>query len=143
MILMKRARKSMSFFMDKSKRFLLDTQIFILWMKQDKRLKKEIVVFLKDPESIIFLSIASVWEMVIKKRIGKLRLPHDWKETLEDSRFEILPINLEQIFELENLPLYHHDPFDRMLIAQAIAEEAILITGDEKIWEYDIPILKA
>ncbi|OGG19859.1 hypothetical protein A3D03_00350 [Candidatus Gottesmanbacteria bacterium RIFCSPHIGHO2_02_FULL_40_13] len=129
--------------MEKNNRFLLDTHIFIWWMKQEKRLKKEIETVLKNPENQIFLSVASVLEIVIKKKIGKLKVPQDWKVDLRESSFLLLPISLENAFQLESLPLFHHDPFDRMLIAQTKVEGATLITGDEKIWKYDIPILKA
>lgn len=129
--------------MDNNKSFLLDTHIFIWWMKQDKRLKKEIKTILTDPENHIFLSIATVWEIVIKKKVGKLKVPHSWKEDLRESAFLLLPISLEHTFKLETLPLFHHDPFDRMLIAQAICEGATFITSDEKIWKYDASILKA
>lgn len=129
--------------MEKSNRFLLDTHIFIWWMKQEKRLKKEIVMILKNPENQIFLSVASVLEIVIKKKIGKLKVPQDWKEDLRESSFLLLPISLENAFQLESVPLFHHDPFDRMLIAQAQSEAVTLITGDEKIWKYDVPLLKA
>lgn len=129
--------------MAKNKCFLLDTHVFIQWMIKDHRLKKEVVMILRDPQFQIYLSISSVWEMVIKKKIEKLKLPHDWKETIKDSMFEILPIRLEHAFALETLPLYHKDPFDRMLIAQAQIEGATFITGDEKIWKYDVEVLRA
>lgn len=128
--------------MVRNKCFLLDTQIFIWWMMRENRLKKEVETILKDPQSCIFLSIASVWEIIIKKKIGKLRVPHNWKETLRDSQFEILSINLDHIFKLETLPLYHHDPFDRVLIAQAQVEEATIITADEKIGKYKVDLVK-
>lgn len=129
--------------MEKSNRFLLDTHIFVWWMKQEKRLKKEIAAVLKNPENQIFLSVASVLEIVIKKKIGKLKVPQNWKEDLRESSFLLLPITFENAFQLESLPLFHHDPFDRMLIAQAQSEGSTLITGDIKIWKYDVPLLKA
>lgn len=129
--------------MEKSNRFLLDTYIFVWWMKQEKRLKKEIAAVLKNPENQIFLSVVSVLEIVIKKKIGKLKVPQNWKEDLRESSFLLLPITCENAFQLESLPHFHHDPFDRMLIAQAQSEGATLITGDIKIWKYDVPLLKA
>lgn len=129
--------------MASTNRFLLDTHVFIWWMKQDKRLKKEISSILSDPENYIYLSIATVLEIVIKKTIGKLKVPHDWKVTLKESNFLLLPITLEYAYKLESLPLHHRDPFDRLLIAQSIVENTALITGDKKIWKYNVPILKA
>ena len=87
--------------MEKNNRFLLDTHIFIWWMKQEKRLKKEIETVLKNPENQIFLSVASVLEIVIKKKIGKLKVPQDWKVDLRESSFLLLPISLENAFQLE------------------------------------------
>ena len=107
------------------------------------RIKKEIKKILQVPENQIYLSIVTVLEIVIKKTVGKLKVPRDWKETLRKSNFLILPINLEHVYKLENIPLHHRDPFDRLLIAQALVENASLITGDEKIWKYKIPIVKA
>ena len=124
-------------------KYLVDTHIFIWWMKQDKRIKKEIKSILQDPQNYIYLSIATVWEIVIKKKIGKLKIPHDWKVTLKESNFLLLPISLEHVYKLENLPLHHRDPFDRMLVSQAIVENATLITGDNKLWQYDVALLKA
>ncbi len=124
-----------------SKSFLLDTHIFIWWMEKNKKLSRDIKSILENPESQIFLSIVSIWEMIIKKSAGKLRLPHNWKTTLKDSRFDILKVNLEHVYLLENLPLLHKDPFDRLLIAQAQAENCVLITDDAKIKKYKVQTL--
>jgi len=123
--------------------YLLDTHVFIWWMKEDRRVRSEIKLLLQDPQNQIFLSIATVWEIVIKVRRGKLKVPRDWKKTLRESAFLILPITLEHVFKLENLPLHHRDPFDRMLVAQAKSENATLIAGDQKLWKYDVALLKA
>ncbi|KKQ85568.1 MAG: PilT protein domain protein [Candidatus Woesebacteria bacterium GW2011_GWB1_38_8] len=122
-------------------KYLIDTQVFIWWMEESGRLKKGIKDILLNPQEIIILSAASVWEMVIKIKIGRLKLPHDWKDTLHKSRLEILPINLQHIYAVETLPLYHKDPFDRILIAQAKVEGCTLITEDPKIKRYKIPVI--
>lgn len=126
--------------MANNKKFLLDTQIFIWWMK-DENLRKNITNILSDPVNIIYLSTVSVWEMIIKKKIGKLRLPKDWKITIQDGRFEILPINLEHVLAVESLPLHHKDPFDRMLIAQSKVENFTMITSDSKMNKYNIRVI--
>lgn len=123
-----------------NKKFLLDTHIFIWWM-EGKKLGANISNLLQNPEGVIFLSAVSVWEMVVKKAKGKLRLPKDWKETIKDSSFEILPINFEHALALEHLPLHHNDPFDRMLVAQVKTEGLTMITADSKMKRYKIPIL--
>ena len=117
-------------------------------------LKQKIFSFFKHEKPIIGLAIfddalyAAVFtgdlkQIVVKKKIGKLRPPRGWKEDVKASGFEILPISLEHIYPLENLPLYHKDPFDRMLVAQAKVEDLTLITNDKKIWKYKIDVLKA
>lgn len=118
--------------------FLLDTQTFIWWMVNSRRLRGKIKEIISNPENAVFLSAASVWEIVIKTKIGKFKPPKSWKETIYKSRFEILPIYLEPLFILEGLPLYHKDPFDRILVAQALVENLVIITNDEKIKKYGI-----
>lgn len=127
--------------MESDRRFIIDTHIFVWWMKKDNKLRKNIENIITDPQNFIFLSTICVWEMVIKKKIRRLRLPKDWKETVNSGRFEILPINLEHVLALETLPLYHKDPFDRMLIAQAQVENCTLITVDPRIKRYKISTL--
>lgn len=124
--------------MARNKSFLLDTHIFIWWMEKNKKLSKDVKSIIENPENQIFLSTVSVWEMIIKKSAGKLKLPHNWKTTLKNSRFDILEVSLEHVYLLESLPLLHKDPFDRMLIAQAQAENCILITDDSKIKKYKV-----
>lgn len=123
-----------------NKNFLLDTQIFIWWMK-DEKLKEDVTNILSDPANTIYLSTVSVWEMIIKKKIGKLKLPKDWKTTIKDGRFEVLSINFEHALAVETLPPHHKDPFDRMLIAQSKVEDLILITSDPKMSKYKIRVI--
>lgn len=126
--------------MEKSN-YLLDTHIFLWWMGKSKKIKG-LEALLTNPNIKIYLSVVNIWEIVTKKKIGKLRLPQNWKEDIARCGFEILPINLDHVFSLERLPLYHKDPFDRLLVAQAQIENLVLITGDKKIWKYKTPILK-
>lgn len=121
-------------------KFLLDTQIFIWWMK-DEKLQENVKNIISNPANTIYLSTVSVWEMIIKKKIGKLKLPKNWKITIEDGKFEILPINLEHALTVETLFLHHKDPFDRMLIAQAKVENLIMITSDPKMSKYKIRVI--
>lgn len=128
--------------MDKNERYLLDTHIFIWWMEKSKKLSMVLYNFLNDPDKYIVLSTASVWEMVIKNKRGKLNLPEDLRSDLEKSGFGILNIDLSHILKVGELPFFHHDPFDRLLVAQAKVENLTLITSDEKIQKYDLSILK-
>ena len=126
-------------------RYLVDTNIFLWSLNDDKKLQDEIKNVLKDPQNQIFVSIASAWEISIKNRAGKLPLKTTLKRCFETSPFDTLNISLPHVFEFEKLPLYknHKDPFDRILIAQARVENLTFITTDEKIWKYDLPLLKA
>jgi len=129
--------------MVRNNRFLVDTNVFIWWMEKKKPLGKDISHIISDPNNYIFLSLASIWEMSIKEKIKKLKLPKDWKKDIQSGTFEILPISIDHIFGLDYLPLLHKDPFDRILVAQANIEGLTLITSDPKIWKYNVPLIKA
>ena len=121
--------------------YLLDTHIFLWSLDETKRLTKEVAKILKDPRNRIFVSVATAWEISIKQKKGKLPLKTTLEECFRKSNFEILEIKLPHILQLENLPSYHRDPFDRMLVAQAIVEKLMIITEDEKIKKYDVSVL--
>lgn len=126
-------------------RYLLDTNIFLWSLNGDKKLKGEIKEIIKNPKSQIFVSVASAWEISIKNRVGKLPLKTTLSKCFEILDFEILDINLIHTLEFNKLPLHkdHRDPFDRILISQSRVENLTLVTTDEKIWKYDLPLLKA
>jgi len=125
-----------------NKGFLIDTQIFIWWMEKSSRLSKDMFNLLNNSQSKIFLSVASVWEIVIKKGKKKLKTPKDVEGGVRASGFIPLNIEIPHVLGIEKLPIYHKDPFDRILIAQAQLENLTLITSDEKIWKYNIDVLK-
>lgn len=126
-------------------RCLVDTNIFLWSLNGDKKLKAEIKEIIENPKNQIFVSIASAWEISIKNRAGKLPLKTTLSKCFEILDFEILDINLIHTLEFNRLPLHkdHRDPFDRILISQARVENLTLITTDEKIWQYDLRLLKA
>ena len=121
--------------------YLLDTHIFLWSLDETKRLTKEVAKILKDPRNRIFVSVATAWEISIKQKKGKLPLKTTLEECFRKSNFEILEIKLPHILQLENLPTYHKDPFDRILVAQAIVEKLMIITEDGKIKKYDVSVL--
>ena len=123
--------------------FLLDTHVFIWAMEESKRLSQDIKDKIINPRNKIFISVATVWEIVIKKAIKQIRLNFDIETSIRNAGFEVVPIKLPHALGVEKLPLHHRDPFDRVLISQAKAENLILITADRKIWKYRIKILKA
>ncbi|MGA1512576.1 MAG: type II toxin-antitoxin system VapC family toxin [Aquiluna sp.] len=115
------------------KRLLLDTHVGLWWLQGSDRLKDSVVVLLKDATNEVFVSAASVWEIVIKQGLGKLEAPDDLLDLIEQSGFEALSISSFHAEQAGRLPLAHKDPFDRMLIAQAQAEGLILVTHNEAI----------
>ena len=121
--------------------YLLDTHIFLWSLDETKTLTKEVAKILKDPRNRIFVSVATAWEISIKQKKGKLPLKTTLEECFRKSNFEILEIKLPHILQLENLPTYHKDPFDRILVAQAIVEKLMIITEDGKIKKYDVSVL--
>ena len=107
-------------------RGLLDTHSFLWFVTDDPQLSATALAFIVDPNNGILVSPASYWEIAIKVSIGKypMTVPFDqfFSEGIEGNEFEILPIEIRHAFVLATLPLHHKDPFDRMMISQAIAE---------------------
>lgn len=123
--------------------FLIDTQIFIWWMEKNKKLSKDLFNLINLPKNQIFLSIASIWEIIIKRTKKKLKLSQDIEEGIKVNNISILPVELTHVLGVEKLPLLHNDPFDRVIISQAKVENLSLITSDEKIWKYEVRVYKA
>lgn len=122
-------------------KFLLDTHILLWWLNNDKKLAAFFQSTIANPKNIIFVSTASAWEMSIKAQVGKLDVPDNLEEALAVNRFIVLPINLIHSIKVSTLPLHHKDPFDRMLIAQALTEDLMIITVDKKFKFYDVSLL--
>lgn len=124
-------------------RYLLDTHVFIWWMERNSQLSKNIFNLLNNPQNKIFLSVASIWEIVIKKAKKKLKTPRDVEGGIKASGFIPIDIEMLHILGIEKLPMYHNDPFDRIIISQAKIERLTLVTDDKKIWIYNLSLLKA
>lgn len=124
------------------KELLLDTHTFLWWIAEEEKLSTRSTTFIKDPTNKIFLSVASVWEIMIKISTNKLQFPHHAEafiaEQVQINDFQILPIEFSHTCKTKNLPLYHQDPFDRMLIAQAQSENLLFITNDQQIQRYEV-----
>lgn len=99
-------------------RFLLDTQIFIWWDSDSSKLPAHYLHLIQDPENILVLSVASIWEMQIKAQLGKLDLNRPLEDIVLEqertNRFELLPVQASHVFGLDQLPFHHKDPFDRL-----------------------------
>ncbi|GAB4506077.1 MAG: type II toxin-antitoxin system VapC family toxin [Anaerolineales bacterium] len=126
-------------------KLLLDTHTFIWWDSEPAKLSPQALALCQDTQNMLLLSVASIWEMQIKFQLGKLRLALPLKEIIESQRqtnnIEILPVTLAHVLALEHLPAYHKDPFDRLLVAQAIVEEAVLVSGDPNIAKYPVQVV--
>jgi len=96
---------------------------------------------LTDPHNRALLSATVVWEVAIKRSLGKLDAPEAFAQTLLDAGAVALPVTLAHAEGVEALPWHHRDPFDRMLVAQARTEGAALLSGDDALHAYDVPIV--
>lgn len=123
--------------------YILDTHVLLWWLDDPKLLSKETQNILHDISNIIYVSSVSTWEIVIKQSLGKLKVPRQIFDVIDKESFFELPISIKHTKCLSTLPDYHRDPFDRLLIAQAIIEKSTLITSDKMIAKYSIPIIKA
>lgn len=123
-------------------RILLDTKALIWWITGDRRLSDRARDTVGAAEHEVFVSAVSVWEIVTKSRLGRLRLaePVDRfiPEQLEANAFQALPLTMRHALGLATLPDLHRDPFDRMLVAQALAEQIPLVTGDRAVAAYPV-----
>lgn len=122
---------------------LLDTHALLWWLFDDPRLGPEARDVIGDPANVVFVSAVSVWEIAIKRAVGKLEAPHDVPDRIDDAGFERLPVGFDHAERVGTLPRHHGDPFDRLLIAQALVEGATLVTSDRRIHDYEVPRLAA
>lgn len=124
-------------------RLLLDTHVLLWWLAADRRLTAAIRKAVSSPESEVFVSAATVWEISIKKALGKLQAPDDLADQLERQAFEPLPIGIMHAQNAGALPRLHDDPFDRMLISQARIEGLTIVTRDPRFGPYGVATLGA
>ena len=120
--------------------FLLDTHILLWFLENNSKLSDRVREVIINPENLIFVSAISAWEISIKQSLGKLIAPGNLEEALRFSRFEVLSMTLAHGIKVADLPLHHKDPFDRMLIAQALIEGLTIITVDQKFKFYNVPL---
>lgn len=123
-------------------RLLLDSHIIVWWLGDPQRLAPRARVAITDPANEVFLSAASVWELGLKIARGKLLMPGNFVSTLRQDGFSDLPVIVDHAEASLRLPPHHADPFDRLLIAQAILENLVFVTRDTAIFDYDLPLLK-
>ena len=120
---------------------LLDTHAIIWFFEGDNRLSKTAIDIIYNLENTIYVSIASVWEVAIKLSTGKLKFNggiENFIETVCKNEFDLLAISPDHIKAIAELPFVHRDPFDRMLVTQAMVENITIVTVDENISKYDV-----
>lgn len=122
--------------------YLLDTHVLLWWLTDDPSLSQTARNCIANPAHKIFVSAVTIWEVMVKQALGKLTLPDNFVATIAENGFEALPITFEHALKIAHLPFHHHDPFDRLLIAQAMEHGLTLITHDEKIYLYSLKCLK-
>jgi PIN domain nuclease of toxin-antitoxin system len=122
---------------------LLDANALLWWLADDPGLASAAREAIADPTTDVLVSAATVWEIGIKRGLGKLHAPDDLIGAIEDSGFEWLPVTLGDADRASRLPLHHRDPFDRMLVAQGARVEAVLVSRDDAFAPYEIDVLPA
>ena len=123
--------------------YLIDTHAIIWFITNDSKLPAEIREIMKDSVNKRFASIVSYWEIAIKFSLGRLDLNADLEtifDLINKTGFEILPVEQNHIISASKLEFHHNDPFDRLLIGQAISENFTIITKDAVFKKYDIPV---
>ena len=122
-------------------RLLLDTHVLLWWLANDTTLGAGARARISDPGSAVYVSAATVWEISVKKALGKLEAPSDLLYRIESNRFEALSMTVSHVQAAGALPRHHDDPFDRMLMAQAIQERLTLLTRDQRMNPYGVDTL--
>lgn len=119
-------------------RYLLDTHILIWWLYDVPQLNVSMRNIIANENNDIIVSVASVWEIEIKRNLGKLVIDENYFNAIEENGFTLLPIFASHTLAIRTLPDIHKDPFDRILIAQAKCEQLILLTQDSIIPRYPV-----
>lgn len=122
-------------------KLLLDTHAALWWLSGDERFGSTAAGHIADASSQVLLSAAVVWEVAIKRSLGKLDAPQDLAATLVGAGASPLPVSVDHAAAVEHLPWHHRDPFDRLLVAQADIERAVLVSGDGALRPYGVPIV--
>lgn len=126
-------------------KLLLDTHVFLWLNDSPEKLSDTARQVCEDLNNSLHLSMASVWEIQIKQQLGKLQLSESWREMIktqqQDNDLVLLPIELKHIEALNSLPPVHRDPFDRLLIAQAIQESMSIVTVDSCFTNYPVSVI--
>lgn len=122
-------------------RLLLDTHVALWWLNDPSRLTEEGRTALADTRNETYLSAASIWEVALKEVAGRLETPSPTEDAAREAGILELPIRWSHARRAASLPALHRDPFDRMLVAQALEEHMVLVTRDPLVHQYRLPTL--
>lgn len=127
--------------------YLLDAHTFLWWARDNPALSQNARIAIQSPNNLVALSVASVWELSLKCSLGKLPDFQPFQNSALLSQFlvsqgiQLLPITLEDIAQAASLPMYHKDPFDRMLVAQAQRQQMTLVSKDDALRSYAVQVI--
>lgn len=120
-------------------KFLLDTHALLWWLADDNQLGQRARELVEDPGNDVLISMVSLWEIVVKTRIGKLQADiNEITDAVQQEGFTLLNIGITHLLTLAGLPMHHRDPFDHLLIAQAITEDATFMSEDRNAARYPV-----
>ncbi len=122
---------------------ILDAHAFLWWARNEATMTAAARGAIADPANDVIVSAATVWELEIKRALGRLQAPEDLLEVIDAEGFTCVPVSGHDAVEAARLPAHHRDPFDRMLIAQAARLDAVLVTRDEAFSAYEVDVLRA
>lgn len=126
-------------------RVLLDTHTFLWYIAGDEETSHHARELITDPDTDILFSIASLWEIAIKTSIGKLDLSKPYEviipEQIELNSIKVLPISMADLTKVSQLPFHHRDPFDRLIIAQALNHKMSVVGVDSRFEDYDVKLI--
>lgn len=125
--------------------YLLDTHAFLWWISESPEIPRALVKKLGHASGGVYFSVVSIWEIGLKLRIGKLQLPEPLDtyllKQIQANRIEVLPLHAPHVFKSLELPSHHRDPFDRMLVAQALSENLAFVSRDKALRAYPAKIV--
>jgi PIN domain nuclease of toxin-antitoxin system len=122
---------------------LLDTHVVLWWLADAPELGSVAREAIANRANVVHVSAVTAWEITVKRALGKLEMPDDWEQALAAEPFTQLPITWSHALRVGGLPDLHRDPFDRLLVAQALVEGLVLVSHDAAMARYPIQTLKA
>ena len=122
---------------------LLDAHALLWWLRDEPTLDRGARASIADRANEVVVSAATVWELEVKRALGKLEAPDDLLAVLDSEDFDCIPIHGDDAIEAARLPMHHRDPFDRMVLAHALRLDAVVVSRDRMFDAYGVPVLRA